>query len=81
MQIICGALTIYWLICIARVIFSFVPVEGGGFLAAAQDIVYKLTEPVFAAVRSVLPQPGGLPIDLSAIVVFIGISILRGVFC
>lgn len=77
-EVLCLALTIYWVICIARIVLSFIPIEAGGYLATGQTLIYKLTEPVFGAVRQVLPRPGDLPIDLSPLVVFLVIALLRG---
>ncbi len=82
MQLLCTVLTIYWFICIARVIFSFIPMDDmGGFMSAAQGAVYSLTEPVFATARQALPRMGDIPIDLGAILVFVIIGVLRGIVC
>ncbi len=65
-------LTAYQLILLARVLMSWLP-----NLDPNNPIVrflYQVTEPVLAPIRNALPPMGG--IDLSPLVVFLGISIL-----
>ncbi len=66
------ALTAYQFILLARVVMSWLP-----NLDPNNPIVrglYQVTEPVLAPIRSALPPMGG--IDLSPLVVFLGISVL-----
>jgi len=46
-------------------------------MASVAQFLYRITEPVLAPVRRVLPPMGGL--DLSPLVVIIGIQILTGI--
>jgi YggT family protein len=45
-------------------------------MAGVSQFLYRITEPVLGPVRRVLPPMGGL--DLSPLVVIIGIQILTG---
>ena len=66
------ALQVYQMILLARVLMSWIPK-----LDINNPIVrflYRVTEPVLAPIRNALPQMGG--IDLSPLVVFLGISVL-----
>lgn len=66
------ALSAYQLILLARVLMSWLP-----NLDPNNPIVRflnQVTEPVLAPIRSALPPMGG--IDLSPLVVFLGISVL-----
>lgn len=66
------ALQVYQMILLARVLMSWIP-----NLDINNPIVrflYRVTEPVLAPIRNALPQMGG--IDLSPLVVFLGISVL-----
>ena len=66
------ALQIYQFILLARVLMSWIPK-----LDASNPIarfLYQATEPVLAPIRNALPSMGGL--DLSPLVVFVGITIL-----
>lgn len=66
------ALTAYQLILLARVLMSWLPnLDPNNPIAR---FLYRATEPVLAPIRSALPPMGG--IDLSPLVVFLGISIL-----
>lgn len=79
MVIICLALQIYFMILIARVILSWFPVSGEGALAQVNSVVFQATEPVLGPLRRTIPPLGR--IDISPIVAFIGISLLRGLIC
>jgi YggT family protein len=45
------------------------------FVYTIADIIYRLTEPAFRLVRSVVPTIGGL--DLSPIIIIFGLAFLR----
>jgi YggT family protein len=87
MDIICILLTLYLLVLFARVILSWVamassrPPSGG--LRQVIEVVFALTEPVLRPLRGVLPDlPLGMArIDLSPIIVFIVLGILRNFAC
>ncbi|MDI6100984.1 YggT family protein [Actinoplanes sp. NEAU-A12] len=55
------------------------PAMPGSARSKALDVIYKITEPMLAPVRKVLPplRAGGISIDLAFIVVFLAISIIR----
>ena len=66
------ALSAYQLILLARVLMSWLPnLDPNNPIAR---FLYQVTEPVLAPIRSALPPLGG--IDLSPLVVFLGISVL-----
>ena len=66
------ALSAYQLILLARVLMSWLPnLDPNNPIAR---FLYRATEPVLAPIRSALPPMGG--IDLSPLVVFLGISVL-----
>jgi YggT family protein len=86
-EIICIALTIYWWVLIAAILSTWIPMFTGrpptGVVRSIIDGLHAITEPVFRPVRSLLPpiRMGGMGLDLSPIIVFIVLSILRGVVC
>lgn len=59
---------------VARAILSFFPIQSGGAMASVASFLYRITEPVLGPVRRMMPAMGG--IDLSPLVVIIGIEIL-----
>jgi YggT family protein len=81
MIVICYLLTLYMFVVFARVVMSWFPLDPNSIWATIQDVLVTLTEPVLGPLRRVLPRPGGLPIDLSPLVVFFVIIVLRGILC
>lgn len=80
MSLLCAAITVYLVILAARAVFSwFPPGEPGSFTFGLARLLFELTEPVLAPARRVIP-PAGM-FDLSFILVFLGLVILRGVIC
>lgn len=64
----------------ARAVLSwFPPSSSGGGLATVNRLLMDLTEPVLAPLRRVIP-PAGM-FDLSFMVAFFGLVILRQLIC
>lgn len=70
--IIFWALQVYQLILLARVLMTWIP--NLDYNNPIARFLYQATEPVLAPIRKALPQMGG--IDLSPLIVFLGISVL-----
>ena len=68
-------LQIYLVVLIARALLSWFPIRPGTAVATLHSGLVTVTEPVLAPVRRVIPRAGGF--DLSFLVVFFGIVILR----
>lgn len=83
MIILCYVLQLYWLVLILRIVLSWFPVSGEGFMASVQGFLFAVTEPVLGPLRSILPpvRLGAVALDLSPLVVLIGIQILIGFLC
>ena len=81
--LLCRLLQAYLIVMFARIILSWFPVEPGSGLASVYGFLYAITEPVLGPIRRVIPPlgMGGMGLDLSPLVVFFGISILRGAIC
>lgn len=77
-DLLCAVLTAYFLVLVARIIFSWIPVSSGSPVAAIQGIVVALTEPILGPLRRVIPPigGGGMAFDLSPLIVFLGLSLL-----
>jgi YggT family protein len=82
-EIVCILLFVFWLILITRIILSiiplFAPIPYSGPMRRITDFVYAVTEPVLRPLRRVLPaiRMGAVALDLSPIIVFIVIGVLR----
>ena len=70
-------LQIFLLVLIARAVLSWFPIRPGTVVATVQGRLVSVTEPVLAPVRRVIPRTGMF--DLSFLVVFFGITILRSI--
>lgn len=85
-EVLRTALFLYFLVLIGRLIFDWVQVfarewRPKGVLLVVAEGVYTATDPPLRALRKVLPTPriGGVGIDLSFLVLMIGISLLMSI--
>jgi YggT family protein len=82
-SIICLALQIYFLILLLRIVLSWFPVASGGAMASIQGVLFSVTEPILAPLRAILPpvRMGAVGLDLSPMVLFLGIVVLQRIIC
>ena len=78
-SLVCNLLMLYMVILAARAVLSWFPMSPGSALAPIARILVDVTEPVLAPLRRVIPQAG--VIDLSFLVAFFGLSIIRNIIC
>jgi len=80
LDILCVLLQLYLYALFARILLSWFPVSPGGALASINSVLYSITEPILGPLRRAIPpvRLGMAAIDLSPIIVFIGIRILLG---
>lgn len=71
-------LRIYVIVIIARIAMEWIRVSYDHPVAKLRSVLRRLTEPVLAPVRRLLPpvKMGGAALDLSPIVVIIGLGII-----
>ncbi|HUP16572.1 MAG TPA: YggT family protein [Acidimicrobiia bacterium] len=83
MSIICWLLQIYFLAVLAWVILSWVQVSSVHPLGRVQVFLDRIIYPVILPLRRVLPplRLGGMALDLSPLVLMLGISLLRRFIC
>ncbi|CAN5722974.1 YggT family protein [soil metagenome] len=83
MNLVCLLLQLFIYAIFVTIIFSWIPVDPDGVAATIRGFFFTITEPVLGPIRRALPplRLGGMALDLSPIVVVIGISILQGVIC
>lgn len=69
---------IYVFILIGRALISWFPLHAGSPLIGVVRALDRLTEPVLAPLRRLLPpiRAGGMAIDLSIIIAIIGVQII-----
>jgi len=81
-SLLCLAIQIYMLIVFVRIIMSWFPPTPGTTYAQVFEVFDRLTEPVLAPIRAVLPpvRMGVAALDLSPIVLFlVGTLLLRAI--
>jgi YggT family protein len=81
MSIVCTLIDIYILVLFARIILSFFEVPSDHAVARVRSVLASLTDPVLVPLRRVIPpvRMGPAALDLSPLVVLLGLSLLRGV--
>ena len=74
-QFVVTVIQLYSYVLLARIVLSWIPnVDRSNQIV---QFLYKVTEPVLEPVRRALPQVG--MIDISSIVVFIGLHLLQSI--
>lgn len=81
-EALCIAIQIYYYILIARLILSWFPNPPEG-LKPVFRVLYDITEPPLRLVRPLIPpvRMGGMAMDLSPLLVFVALFVLRIVVC
>lgn len=82
MALICLLLDLFVVVIFVRIILSWFP-AGSGFMATAQRLVFDATEWIMGPLRRVIPpvRLGAAALDLSPLIILLGISILRSFIC
>lgn len=87
MELICRLLIIYNFIVIFRIILGMIVEFGrvpwGHPLRRITDLIGKAVDPVLAPIRAVMPpvRTGGFALDLSPIVLLVGLGIIIQIIC
>ena len=83
LSLLCQLLFLYTLVLLARVILSWFPITPGTPMASVSSFLYTVTEPVLGPVRRMIPSMGvgGMGLDLSPLIVLLGIQLLLSVAC
>jgi YggT family protein len=81
-SVICTALRLFTFVILARIVVSYFP-PGGEFLESARRFLVAATEWLLGPLRRAVPavRLGGAALDLSPIIVILGISILTSAIC
>lgn len=77
-QLVRYILWAYVVVLFARALLSWFPVHAGSPLLPVIRVLDRLTEPVLAPIRRILPpvRAGGMAIDLSIIVAIIAVELV-----
>jgi len=82
MEIICLALQLFVLLIFARIVLSWFP-PTGGFIDQVQRVVFTATEWAMGPLRRVIPpvRLGAAALDLSPMILLLGIFVVQGLIC
>jgi YggT family protein len=88
LDILCTLITVYTIILFVRVLVSWASLFGfrpplSGPVRKALDLLEDVTEPVLRPLRALIPpvRAGGMGLDLSILVAFVILAVLRQAFC
>jgi YggT family protein len=81
--IVCTIIQIYMFVVLIRIFMSWIPPTPGTTYAQVYEVFDRLTDPVLAPIRAVLPpvRMGAMALDLSPIVVFVVGTLLIRAIC
>jgi YggT family protein len=82
-RLICTLLQLYFIALFARIILSWFPIQPGTAMASINQFLHRITEPVLGPIRRLLPpvRLGSMGLDLSPMLVLLGIIVLQGALC
>lgn len=83
MGILCWLIQAYALVVFARIVFEWIPVSYEHPLARVRAVLRALTEPALRPLRAIIPtiRMGDVGLDLSPLVLVLGLSLLAGAIC
>ena len=83
MTILCWIIQAYYIVVIARIIMEWIPVSYDHPLARLRAFLRSLTEPILGPLRAMVPpvRIGGMGLDLSPIILLVGLMLLASAVC
>ncbi len=88
LDILCTVITVYTIVLFVRVLVSWAYLFGfrpplSGPVRKILDLLEDVTEPVLKPLRALIPpvRAGGMGLDLSILVAFVILAVLRSAFC
>jgi YggT family protein len=83
MWIVCDLITLYVILIVVRIVLTWFPLDPDGALATIAGFLFAITDPILGPLRRAIPpiRLGSAAIDLSPIIVLIGLQILQRILC
>jgi YggT family protein len=83
MALLCNLLFLYELVVFARILLDWFRVPFDHPVAKVRDALAVVVDPLLRPLRKVIPplRLGGVGLDLSPLVLLIGLSLIQGVVC
>jgi YggT family protein len=79
-QLLCAALGLFILAVLGVIVLSWFPLQPGGAMSSVWGVLRRVTDPVLAPLRRLIPPIGGV-FDLSPLIVIIVAQVVRGRLC
>lgn len=83
MKAVCLVLQVYSLVVFARIVLEWIPVSYDHPVARVRSALRAVTEPVLRPLRALIPpvRVGGAGLDLSPLILILGLGVLAGAIC
>jgi YggT family protein len=83
MGIVCSLIQLYILVVFARILLDWVRVPSEHVVGKVRSVLATVVDPVLIPLRRIIPpvRMGGAALDLSPLVLLIGLSILLSAIC
>lgn len=83
MGIVCSLIQLYTLVIFARILLEWVRVPSDHPVGKVRSVLATIVDPVLIPLRRIIPpvRMGGAALDLSPLVLLIGLSILANAIC
>lgn len=83
MRIVCSLIQLYILVVFARILLDWIRVPSEHVVGRVRSALAVVVDPVLTPLRRILPpvRMGGAALDLSPLVLLIGLSILSSAIC
>lgn len=83
MGIVCSLIQLYTLVIFARILLEWVRVPSDHPVGKVRSVLATIVDPVLTPLRRIIPpvRMGGAALDLSPLVLLIGLSILANAIC
>jgi YggT family protein len=81
--VVCYAIWAYLIVLVLKAVMSWFPIEYDSPMQTVKQVLDKLTEPLLAPLRRVIPplQIGSVGLDMSFMVLFLGIFLIQTLLC
>jgi YggT family protein len=81
--VVCGVLRAYTIVVFARVALEWIPVGDEHPVGRIRHILRLVTQPLLAPLRALLPpvRMGSVAVDLSPLVLILGLNLLAQAIC
>ncbi|MEK7252907.1 MAG: YggT family protein [Actinomycetota bacterium] len=83
MSVVCLVIQVYAIVVFARIVLEWIPVSYDHPVSRVRSVLRALTEPLLRPLRAILPpiRMGDIALDLSPLVLVLGLSVLSSVIC